>query len=87
MWLVADVGTYPIPAGSTADVFKSGFHIPICNVTIHEDGNEALQRPNDGSRKKGVRTTNSSSAPRPNAYSTLGILRTLRSRRHMRTSP
>jgi hypothetical protein len=37
--LVAGVGTYPIPEGSTARVFQSGFNIPIANVSIFEDGN------------------------------------------------
>jgi len=37
--LVAGLGTYPIESGATADVLKGGFHLPICSVTIHEDGN------------------------------------------------
>jgi len=28
-----------VPVGSTADVFKGGFNLPIANVNIHEDGN------------------------------------------------
>jgi len=40
--LVAGLGTYPVPAGATADVFKGGFHLPIAEVTIHEDGNIAI---------------------------------------------
>lgn len=45
--LVAGVGTYPIPAGSSAEVFKSGFNLPIANVTIHEDGNIAIDGNDD----------------------------------------
>jgi hypothetical protein len=45
--LVGGVGTYPIPEGSTATVFKSGFNLPIANVTIHEDGNIAIDSSDD----------------------------------------
>lgn len=45
--LVAGVGTYPVPAGSTATVFASGFHLPIANVSIHEDGNIAIDSNDD----------------------------------------
>ena len=37
--LVAGVGTYPIPAGSTADVFKGGWTLPIANATGFQDDN------------------------------------------------
>lgn len=37
--LVAGLGTYPVPEGATATVFKGGFTLPICGVTVHEDGN------------------------------------------------
>lgn len=37
--LVAGVGTYPIPEGATAQVFKTGFTLPIASVSIVEDGN------------------------------------------------
>ena len=37
--LVAGVGTYPIPAGSTADVFKGGFHLPIMETAVFTDNN------------------------------------------------
>lgn len=37
--LVAGLGTYPIPEGATAQVFKTGFTLPIATVSIVEDGN------------------------------------------------
>tara|TARA_R100001530_G_scaffold67285_1_gene47991 strand:- start:2606 stop:3376 length:771 start_codon:yes stop_codon:yes gene_type:complete len=37
--LVAGIGTYPVPDGSTATVFQSGFTLPIAGVSIFEDGN------------------------------------------------
>ena len=37
--LVAGVGTYPIPTGPTADVFKNGFNLPIANATGFMDNN------------------------------------------------
>lgn len=37
--LIAGVGTYPIPEGATAQVFKTGFTLPIASVSIVEDGN------------------------------------------------
>ena len=36
--LIAGVGTYPIPEGATAQVFKTGFTLPIASVSIVEDG-------------------------------------------------
>ena len=40
--LVAGMGTYPVPQGSTATVFASGFNLPIANVSVVEDGNIAI---------------------------------------------
>lgn len=40
--LVAGLGMYPVPEGSTATVFKSGFTLPIASVSIVEDGNIAI---------------------------------------------
>jgi hypothetical protein len=37
--LVAGVGTYPVPAGSTADVFKGGWSLPIAGATVFTDDN------------------------------------------------
>lgn len=37
--LTAGIGTYPIPEGSTANVFRSGFNLPIASVSVFEDGN------------------------------------------------
>ena len=37
--LISGIGTYPVPDGSTATVFKSGFTLPISGVSIFEDGN------------------------------------------------
>lgn len=45
--LVAGLGTYPIPEGTTATVFKGGFHLPIASVTIHEDGNIVIDSSDD----------------------------------------
>lgn len=45
--LVGGLGTYPIPEGSTATVFKGGFTLPIANVTIHEDGNISIDSSDD----------------------------------------
>lgn len=45
--LVAGIGTYPVPAGSTAQVFRSGFTLPVANVTVHEDGNIAIDSADD----------------------------------------
>jgi hypothetical protein len=36
--LVAGVGTYPIPAGPTANVFKGGFTLPIMDAVGFKDG-------------------------------------------------
>ena len=45
--LVGGLGTYPIPAGATADVFRGGFNLPICGVTVHEDGNITIDGSDD----------------------------------------
>lgn len=45
--LVSGVGTYPVPEGSTASVFKSGFTLPIANVTLFEDGNITIDSNGD----------------------------------------
>ena len=45
--LVAGVGTYPIPEGSTATIFKGGFNLPIAGVNIHEDGNISIDSSDD----------------------------------------
>ena len=45
--LVGGVGTYPVPEGSTALVFKSAFNLPIANVTIYEDGNISIDANGD----------------------------------------
>lgn len=37
--LTAGIGTYPVPDGSTAQVFSAGFSLPIAGVAIFEDGN------------------------------------------------
>lgn len=45
--LSAGIGTYPVPEGSTAMVFKSGFNLPIANVSIFEDGNISINSDDD----------------------------------------
>ena len=45
--LVAGLGTYPIPEGATASVFKGGFNLPVCSVAVHEDGNIAIDSSDD----------------------------------------
>lgn len=45
--LVSGIGTYPVPEGSTATVFMSGFTLPIANVAIFEDGNIAIDSAGD----------------------------------------
>jgi len=37
--LVSGIGTYPLPDGPTATVFKTGFKLPIASVDIFPDGN------------------------------------------------
>ena len=45
--LIGGTGTYPVPDGATAEVFKSGFSLPIANVTIYEDGNISIDGSDD----------------------------------------
>ena len=45
--LVGGLGTYPVPEGATATVFKTGFTLPIANVSIHEDGNISIDSDDD----------------------------------------
>jgi hypothetical protein len=45
--LVGGLGTYPVPEGATATVFKTGFTLPIANVSIHEDGNISIDSADD----------------------------------------
>lgn len=45
--LVSGVGTYPVPEGATATVFRSGFNLPIANVSVHEDGNITIDGNDD----------------------------------------
>src|SRR3990167_963604 len=45
--LVAGMGTYPVPQGSTATVFGGGFNLPIANVSVFEDGNIAIDSNSD----------------------------------------
>jgi hypothetical protein len=40
--LVAGVGTYVVDAGLTADVFKSGFNLPVAGCEVYEDGNISI---------------------------------------------
>jgi len=45
--LVAGVGTYGIPDGPTADVFKMGWRLPIAGADIYEDGNITIDIADD----------------------------------------
>ena len=45
--LLAGIGTYPIPEGSTADVFKGGWNLPISNARVFEDGNITIDSSDD----------------------------------------
>lgn len=45
--LVAGVGTYPVPDGDTASVFKRGFTLPIAGAEVYEDGNIAIDGSDD----------------------------------------
>ena len=45
--LVSGIGTYPVPDGSSATVFQSGFTLPIAGVTIFEDGNISIDSADD----------------------------------------
>jgi len=45
--LIAGVGTYPIPAGLTADVFRNGFQGSIFNVEAYIDDNITVDTADD----------------------------------------
>lgn len=45
--LIGGIGSYPVPEGATATVFKTGFNLPIANVSIHEDGNITIDGSDD----------------------------------------
>ncbi len=45
--LVANVGTGIVTDGPTATVFKSGFNLPIANVTVYNDNNIPIDASND----------------------------------------
>jgi len=45
--LIAGVGTYPVPEGATAEVFKTGFFLPIASVSVVEDGNISIDSNSD----------------------------------------
>ena len=45
--MVAGVGTYPIPEGSTAEVFKRGWTLPIANATYFTDDNISIDSSDD----------------------------------------
>ena len=45
--LVAGIGTYAIPEGATANVFKNGYNLPVAGVTVFEDGNIAIDSSDD----------------------------------------
>lgn len=45
--LVAGVGTYPVPQGSTAQVFKQGFDLPIAGATGFRDDNLTIDGSDD----------------------------------------
>ena len=45
--LIAGFGTYPIPQGSSAEVFKSGYNLPIANANYFTDGNIPIDASDD----------------------------------------
>lgn len=45
--LVAGVGTYIMTDGPTADVFKTGFQLPIAGCEVYEDGNITIDSADD----------------------------------------
>lgn len=45
--LVAGVGTYAIPDGVTATVFKTGFTLPIASCEVYENGNITIDSSTD----------------------------------------
>jgi len=50
--LVAGVGTAVVTAGPTADVFRTGFQLPIAGCEVYENGN--ISRDSSGDCKGGV---------------------------------
>jgi len=50
--LAAGVGTYVVTDGLTADVFKTGFQLPIAGCEVYENGN--ISRDSSGDCKGGV---------------------------------
>ena len=45
--LLAGVGTYPIPEGATAEVFRKGYSLPIAGATVFVDGNITIDSSDD----------------------------------------
>jgi hypothetical protein len=45
--LTAGIGTYAVPVGITADVFKTGFHLPIAGVNVYKNGNIPIDAASD----------------------------------------
>lgn len=58
--LVAGIGTYPVPAGATAEVFKGGWHLPIANAAAFADDNISIDSSDDA--KGGVFASGSGGA-------------------------
>ena len=58
--LIAGVGTYPIPEGSTAQVFKRGFTLPIADASGFTDDNINID--GDADAKGGVFASGSNGA-------------------------
>lgn len=56
--LTAGVGTYPIPTGDSATVFKTGFSLPVAGADIFSDGNLTIDSSDDAKggvfAKKGI---------------------------------
>ena len=48
--LVAGVGTYVVTEGPTADVFRSGFTLPIAGAEVYEDGNITIDSTSDDAK-------------------------------------
>lgn len=44
---VATVGTYPIPEGMTAEVYKTGMAMPVAGAVVFEDGNITVDSSDD----------------------------------------
>lgn len=56
--LVAGVGTYPLPEGPSATVFKTGFKLAVAGVDVFSDGNLTIDSSSDAKggvfAKKGI---------------------------------